>query len=330
MKIVLFHPVRLPPADYGGVERVVLWLASGLRDLGHSVWVAALEGSKLPPGIQLIPIAPNEKSAEGLLARLPPGVDVVHFQAPPETAFLEKAAVASLTTIHGNGKPGEIFSGNTVFLSRDHASRHQRKSFVYNGVDPTEFHLSTRKKRNAPLFLSKTSWKVKNLRGAIRIANHAGLGLTIAGGYRPIDLLVRTLFSPHQWVGPVNGEFKAQLLSEASALLFPVLWNEPFGLVMVEALLSGTPVVASRLGSVPEILSDFGGAVLEPIPSVRLRNSHKGLEIALDSWAQALRDVEKLDPVHLRETAIKRFSNLRMAEAYLEVYKRVQNGENLQ
>lgn len=319
MKILLFHPVHLPPADYGGVERVVLWLAQGLRDLGHSVWIAALEGSKLPPGIELIPISPMEKSAEHLLGRLPEGVDIVHFQAPPEAAFLERSDVASVTTIHGNGKLGEVFPQNTVFLSRDHASRHQRKTYVYNGVDPSEFRLSPKKKRSAPLFLSKTSWKVKNLRGAVRIAEHAGVGLTIAGGYRPLDLWARSLFSAHEWVGPVSGEFKARLLSEASALLFPVTWSEPFGLVMIEALLSGTPVVGSRMGSVPEILSDFGGIALEPISR----------ESSLDSWAQALRDVEKLDPALLRETAIQRFSHLRMAEAYLQVYKRVQNGESL-
>lgn len=321
MKIALFHPVHLPPADYGGVERVVLWLAKGLRDLGHQVWVAALEGSKLPAGVELIPIPSDARSAETLLRLLPPGVDVVHFHAPPEKEFLDHAPVASLTTIHGNGKPGEVFPKNSVFLSRDHATRHQRATFVHNGADPEEFHLSTRKRKGAPLFLSKTSWKVKNLRGAIRIADHAGLGLTIAGGYRPFHLLARTLFSPHEWVGPVSGELKAKLLADASALLFPVLWNEPFGLVMIEALLSGTPVVGSRLGSIPEILSDFGGVVLEPI-------SHMN-GTALDSWAQALRDVEKLDPASLRESAIQRFSHLRMAEAYLAVYKRVQDGESL-
>ncbi len=316
MKIVLFHPVHLPPADYGGVERVVLWLAEGLRDLGHSVWIAAREGSRLPAGVNLISIPKEEHSAESLLARLPPGTDIVHFQAPPEEGFLRRAAVPSVTTIHGNGKPGEVFPKNTVFLSRDHASRHGRSAYVHNGVNPGEFHLSAAKRKNSPLFLSKTSWRVKNLAGALRIADHAKQRLTVAGGHRPIGLHLRTFFSKHTWAGPVAGEKKSRLLADASALLFPVIWPEPFGLVMVEALLSGTPVVGSRLGSIPEVLGDFGGAVLDPTAP-------------LEAWAEALREVQKLEPERLRETAIKRYSNLRMAADYVRIYGRVQQGEDL-
>lgn len=320
MKIALFHPVLLPPRDYGGIERVVLWLAEALRDQGHSVFLAALEGSVPPPGVQLISVPTDDRSAVRLPARLPPGIDVVHFHAPPERAFSEHCDLPFLTTIHGNGKPGEVFQKNSVFISQDHANRHGRKTFVYNGVNPDEFHLSRRKKKASPLFLSKTSWKVKNLAGAFRVAESANMRLTIAGGYRPFSLLLRSFFRGHEWVGPVAGELKAKLLADASALLFPVQWPEPFGLVMVEALLSGTPVVGRRIGSIPEIVGDWGGRILPGAPDG---------QDSLDQWAAALHEVESIDPAFLRSQAIQKFSHHRMADNYLELYRKVIQGDPL-
>ncbi len=305
---------------------MVWWLAEALRDFGHSVTIGALEGSTLPKGVELLPIPADQRSAAHLLKRIPPGTEIVHFHAPPEKEFAERANVPMLTTIHGNGKPGEKFSGTTVFLSKDHATRHGRETYVYNGVNPDEFHLGGRasaKRRSRPLFLSKTSLRTKNLRGAMRIAKHAGMKLTIAGGNRPVGLRLQALLAGYEWRGPVTGRLKAALLSEASSLLFPVSWPEPFGLVMVEAMLSGTPVVASRWGSVPEIVDPAVGRIVELQPS----GIPQGAE--LDLWAAALRDAENLDPKAVRAHAVERFSHLRMAESYLEVYKRVIRGETL-
>ncbi|MBC7387274.1 MAG: glycosyltransferase [Cryobacterium sp.] len=315
MKVVLFHPVHLPPRDYGGVERVVLWLAEALRDLGHEVHLAALEGSVPPIGVELLTIKATQKSAADLPAILPDGVEVIHFHAPPEKEFYELCSVPSLVTIHGNGKPGEVFPRNSVFLSEDHALRHGHRTFIYNGANPAEFHVAE-KKSGHPLFLSKTSWKVKNLSGAIRIARCAGMPLTIAGGYRPFNLFIRDLFSKNAWVGSVAGRRKADCLAQASSLLFPVQWPEPFGLVMIEAMLSGAPVVASRIGSTPEVVGDFGGVLVEPTAQPQ-------------EWAAALRSVEKFDPIKLRERAIQKFSHHAMAASYLSLYKKVIQGDCL-
>jgi glycosyltransferase involved in cell wall biosynthesis len=231
-----------------------------------------------------------------------------------------------VTTIHGNGKPGELFPEHAVFLSRDHAKRHGRRAFVYNGVNADEFgtcdRLGTAKRKNSPLFLSKTSLRTKNLRGALAIARRSGMPLTIAGGNRPLHLRIRAAFSRAHWAGPVAGSRKAKLLAEASALLFPVIWDEPFGLVMVEAMLSGTPVVASRRGSVPEIVTAETGFALD-LP--RGENDSEGY----GRWSEALRAVQKLDPDAIRNRAIERFSHHRMAECYLDVYKRIIRGETL-
>src|SRR3954449_2896069 len=102
MRIVLFHAALLPPRDYGGVERMVLWLARGLLERGHEVHVAALRGSSLPDGARLIEIDPRAASAMDLLLRLPRGVDIVHFMAPPEKEAIRRIPAPWLLTVHGN------------------------------------------------------------------------------------------------------------------------------------------------------------------------------------------------------------------------------------
>jgi glycosyltransferase involved in cell wall biosynthesis len=326
LKILLFHPVPLPPKDYGGVERVVLWLAEGLRDFGHDVTVAALEGSQVPKGVSLLEIPASDRSAASLPELLPKGIEVVHFQAPPEAAYYRSGVPPAVTTIHGNGKPGERFSKATVFLSKNHAERHGSTAYVYNGVNPSEFglpeDLGVVRKVNAPLFLSKTTLKTKNLRGAMNIASRAKMKLAIAGGTRPLGLRARAFFERFSWLGPVAGTTKARALAEASALLFPVLWDEPFGLVLVEAMLSGTPIVGSRRGSLPELVGPDAGFVLD-LPS------GPDDEDGYTRWSEALTQVQKLDSQVLRKHAIERFSHHRMAESYVDVYKRIIRGEPL-
>lgn len=315
MRVVIFHPVLLPPKDYGGVERVVLWLTEALLELGHEVSVGALTGSQLPPGANLIAVHPEKKSALTFLDHLPQGTDVVHFMAPPEVGAWEKLPCAGLLTIHGNGKIGEVFPKNSVFLTQDHAQRHGRKVFVWNGINPREYIYREEKAERAPfLFLSKTSWKVKNLVGAISICARLKVNLKIAGGNRPYLLRLKAWVLGLDWQGPVSGKKKSELLAEACALLFPIRWPEPFGLVMIEAMISGTPVVASRLGSVPEILGDCG-VLVEPDDQA--------------GWDRAMRDVKQISRARCRERALGNFTHLHMAGNYLKLYQQVIEGKEL-
>lgn len=314
MRIVLFHPVRLPPRDYGGVERVVLWLAEALRDFGHEVHVGAIEGSELPRGVRLIPVSGGDRSAVSFLKKIPAGTDVIHFMAPPENEVWMKLPCTGILTVHGNGKPGEVYPRNTVFLTADHAERHGRKDFVWNGVNPEEYRFVPQKSPGArPLFLSKTSWKVKNLKGAIRFCDRAQVGLTIAGGYRPISLLLSTLLSPHEWVGPTAGAEKAHLLKQASGLIFPVLWPEPFGLVVVEAMISGTPVLAPPIGSLPELITPECGSLLD------LKDE--------EAWVAAIRSLDRFSPEACRMRAMTHFTHHQMAKNYLVAYEKAAQGE---
>lgn len=325
MKIVLFHPSRLPPPDYGGTERVTLWLAEGLRERGHSVWIAADPGSVLPEGIGLIEIPPENRSATSLQGRMPAGIDCVHFMAAPRVDEIGFLDCAWMSTIHGNGQPGEVFPKNTVFLSADHAARHGRKSFVHNGLNPREFTFNPvpRQSTNGALFLSRTHWKVKNLRGAMRLCRRAGLGLHIAGGHRPFSLRLLAALWGQKWWGPVSGERKARLFSAAQALVFPILWPEPFGLVIIEALISGTPVLASRLGSLPEILTPDCGRLL-PMPDTVEAEAEW-----IDALARLRTGALKFDPEACRARALSHFTHLKMAENYEGLYRKVIAGETL-
>jgi glycosyltransferase involved in cell wall biosynthesis len=315
MKIVLFHPALLPPPDYGGVERVVVWLARGLLERGHEVHVAAREGSELPKGARLIPVSPAASSDADLLPKLPAGADVVHFMAPPRADTLSRLPCAAVLTVHGNGKPGEKFPRNTVFLSRDHARRHGAEFFVYNGIDPVESGFNAGAREPWYLFLSRTSWRVKNLSGAMSYCRRAGASLRIAGGHRPLGLRLKAALTPgFRWEGPVSGAKKSELLCKGRALVFPVLWDEPFGLVIVEALMAGTPVIATPRGSVPELVS----------PEVGL------LPRSEEEWVEALRGGFSRDPGICHEWARKRFHYSVMAAGYESAYSRVIGGEHLQ
>lgn len=317
MRVVLFHPAMLPPRDYGGTERVVLWLAKGLREEGHEVWVAALAGSQLPQGVRLIPVPADQTNARDILPRLPAGTDVVHFMAPPEKSVWGRLPCAGVLTVHGNGQPGEVFPANSIFLSQDHARRHGAETYIYNGVDPVEYLFEPEQKGETYLFLSKTTWRVKNLSGAIRLCAQAEVPLDVAGGRRPLRFRARALVSPRlAWLGPVSGEAKARALAHAKALVFPVLWPEPFGLVVVEALMSGTPVIASPRGSLAELVPSEVGALLDPDDEIR--------------WIDLLQTRQL--PFHAdacRKWAMQKFHYRVMAQNYVTAYRRSIAGERL-
>jgi glycosyltransferase involved in cell wall biosynthesis len=314
MKILLVHPVRLPPRDYGGVERVVLWLAKGLLERGHQVFIAAEAGSVLPTGCQLIAVSASDP-LEDWLRVLPDGVDLCHFMAPLGEKLWNSLPLPALLTVHGNGQPGEKFPKNSVFLSQDHAKRHDARVYVYNGIDPAEYLFEPQSKKDWNLFLSKTSWSVKNVRGAARWSELARRRLKIAGGHRPWALRFKCQFSSYlDWVGPVAGRKKAEYLTQAQTLVFPVRWPEPFGLVVAEALMSGTPVIGSPQGSLVELISPQVG-VLPRSP---------------EEWIEVLSRSESLaSPEVCRNWAMSRFHYLGMAENYEKIYRQVCGGADL-
>jgi glycosyltransferase involved in cell wall biosynthesis len=175
VRICLVSNARLPVRLYGGIERMVQWLAQEFLRAGHAVTVVARSGSELP-GVRMV-AADDPAQA---LARIPADVDIVHFHGwPPPDDFPQPW----LFTLHGNAAPGETLPAHTVGISADHARRHGLRAYLYNGVDPQEFVFETRKQDHL-LFFSKVRRRVKGAARALRLARTNHLKLTVAGGYR--------------------------------------------------------------------------------------------------------------------------------------------------
>jgi glycosyltransferase involved in cell wall biosynthesis len=294
MHIALYSRSRLPARGYGGTQRVVVWLARGLAELGHRVTLLAPRGSSVAEA-SLVEVDPAQinRPAFDLSPVLPESVDILHTHAP-------LAALSShprVFTLHGNRREGSTPAPNTIFLSADHARRHGGTAFVYNGVDPSEYCFR-RQKAGYDLFLGRLH-RVKGYRWAVAGAKRTGRRLVIAGGWRPS--LRRSL----RYVGSVDGRRKADLLGDAECLWMPALWEEPFGLTLVEAMMSGTPVLGTRRGALPEIVSSEVGA----------------LGNTLDELVDLRAFLAGCDPYACRSRAERWFVHTRMAQEYVRMYQ---------
>ncbi|PYO89707.1 MAG: hypothetical protein DMD66_04780 [Gemmatimonadetes bacterium] len=280
---------------YGGTERVVAALVQGLAELGHRVSLLAPAQTNLAGATC---IAVPEKTLLGpmpaLMAYLPSGVDVVHghysIARPPDT-------VPFLQTLHGNHRSGDSPPPHTVCLSFDHARRHGVTSFVYNGLDPNSFTFQS-KKDDYDLFVGRLH-SAKGYRWALAAAKRTGRRLLVAGGWRPS--LRRTI----RYLGEVDGAKKRDLFAGARCLWMPALWDEPFGLTLIEALFSGTPVVGTRRGALPEIVTPEIGALGD----------------TLDELIEGSRGIETRSAAACRAHAERFFSHITMAEQYVRLYR---------
>ncbi|MGZ8391412.1 MAG: glycosyltransferase [Gemmatimonadales bacterium] len=294
MHVALYTHSRLPVEGYGGTQRVVVWLARGLVELGHQVTLLAPTGSRVARA-QIVPLDPREIARPGfdLTPLLPASVEILHahgaLRVPPDHPHV--------FTLHGNYGPGRGPLPNTIFVSADHARRHGGTAFVYNGVDPSEFTFRP-DKSDYDLFLGRLH-TVKGYRWAIQGAKRSGRPIVVAGGWRP------SLSRRVRFVGSVDGERKTALLAGARCLWMPALWDEPFGLTLVEAMMSGTPVLGTRRGALPEVVSNEVGALGDSLDElVALRSS-----------------IERCDPGACRRRAERWFSHTAMAEGYLRMYR---------
>ena len=303
LRIGLYFDGPLPVRRYGGTERVIVWLARGLRELGHDPLILAREGTRLGelPVHELSPSTIRRMAQASdfrLDPSIPDGIDVIHFHS----ATAGSLELPHLTTIHGNARPGR-FGADHVFVSRDHMVRMWGRHFVHNGIDPADYEFRTNKSTDL-LFLGLASRRVKGVDRAIRIARKADRRLCIAGGWRP------SLDRRIHWAGMVDNERKRKLLSEACALLNPIRWLEPFGLVVVEALVSGTPVLASPLGAMNELVTPQVGALCEDDAS----------------FLEAIERIGEWSPDACRQRVLDHFTHTIMAQNYLRLYERAIDG----
>ena len=294
MHIALFFWDRLPVPEYGGTQRIVVYLARGLAAAGHRVTLIAGPGSDVPEAT-LVPcdLALARTATFDIRPLLPAGLDLllacVPLRTPPDVAWIRRLA--------GNWKPGTVGAPNTLYLSENHARRHGGRCWVYNGIDPADFVFRA-EKDEYDLFIGRLHG-VKGYRWAIEGARRTRRRLLLAGGWRP------SLSRWVRYVGKVGGERKASLLAGARALWMPALWDEPFGITLIEALVSGTPVLGTRRGSLPEVISPEVGALGDTVEElIALRPS-----------------LDRIDPAACRARVDRWFTHHAMAEGYLRVFR---------
>ena len=295
MHIAVMSHHRLPVKGYGGTERIVVALVRGLAELGHRVTVVAAPGTKLHEAAVVEVPAPRLRDpAFDLVPHLPRDTDVAHAHFPMRRL---PDGLPFLQTMYGNLKQGEPILPHTVFLSKNHATRHGASAFVYAGLHPEEFVFQT-KKHDYDFFIGRLH-SAKGYHWAIEGAKRTNRRLLLAGGWRPsFSIKIR-------FVGEVDGKKKTELLSGARCLWMPALWDEPFGLTTIEALFSGTPVLATKRGALPEVLTGEVGALCD----------------TLDEMVEASRTIASRKPEACRAHAERYFTHRAMAEEYVRVYQ---------
>jgi glycosyltransferase involved in cell wall biosynthesis len=338
MRIAQVAPLyeSVPPRLYGGTERVVSYLTEGLVELGHEVTLFATADSETKANL----IAPCEQALwqdENYREWLPYELrsmelvfkdlshfDVIHFHTDYiQFPFLRRQPCANITTMHGrlhapDLKPLFDEYAEMPLISISHDQRRSVpnanwKATVYHGL-PRNLHRLHEGAGEYLAFLGRISPE-KRLDRAVAIARQAGMKLKVAAKVyeqerdyyeREIVPLLDESRSWVEFVGEVGGQEKDEFLGNAYALLFPIDWAEPFGLVMIEAMACGTPVIAWRKGSVPEIVEEgVTGFVVGSI----------------DEAVQAVGRISELSRPICRQRFEESYDASRMVDNYLKVYR---------
>ncbi|MEW5917508.1 MAG: glycosyltransferase family 4 protein [Gemmatimonadota bacterium] len=343
MRIAQVAPLyeSVPPRQYGGTERVVSYLTEELVRLGHDVTLFAsgdsITASRLVPataialrardasngGVVTDDIAPHVLLLQQLMRAID-AFDVVHYH----TGYLHfplsrLLGVPHLTTMHGRLDVPDLQPLFRAFrdvplvsISNDQRTPLSFANWlatVYHGL-PAKLYKPGAGNGGYLAFLGRISPE-KRVDRAILVAERVGMELRIAAKIDEADRRyyeerIRPLLqhSRVRFMGEIGDAEKGDFLGNAEALLFPIEWPEPFGLVMIEAMACGTPVIAFRRGSVPEIINDGEtGFIVDSV----------------DAAVGAVQRLHTLDRSHCRRVFESRFLAPRMAEEYLEIYRQL-------
>ncbi|MGE5655365.1 MAG: glycosyltransferase family 4 protein [Actinomycetota bacterium] len=339
MRIAQLAPLweRVPPPAYGGIELVVGLLCDELVRRGHevtlfasgdSITLAKLE-SVHPQALRLDNTVKEYGIYEMLqLSRVyerAGDFDIIHsHMGCSALPYANLVKTPTVHTLHGIFTPDNeklySYARRQPYVSISDAQREPRLNLncvatVYNGIDPStyEFH---EKPQEPPYlaFLGRLSPE-KGPHLAIEIAKRSGWHLKIAGKVDPVDRdFFEAQIKPHidgkqiEYLGEANHAQKSVLMGNAVATLFPITWREPFGLVMVESMVAGTPVIAMKLGSTPEIIVDGKTGFL--------CESVEECVAAIDKAAQLNRHA-------CRDYVVNKFSAQRMTDGYEAVYRQI-------
>ncbi len=342
MKIAQVAPLMesVPPRLYGGTERIVSYLTEELVRQGHDVTLFAsgdsITTARLVPcctqALRLNPAVhdwiPYYMLMLDKVRRRAAEFDVIHFHVDqfPLPVFHDLAQ-RCVTTLHGRQDIPDLLPLYTGFpdMRLVSISDAQRRPIgkaplvgtIYHGLPADLLKPTLHSKGGYLAFLGRIS-REKRVDRAIRIARAVGMPLKIAAKVDKADqeyfkaVIEPMLSEPGvEFVGEIDERRKASFLGEARALLFPIDWPEPFGLVMIEAMACGTPVLAFRHGSVPEVIDDGVTGFI------------------VDSEAEAIRRIGalvSLDRARVRRRFEERFTVSRMASDYVRLYKGLVSG----
>jgi glycosyltransferase involved in cell wall biosynthesis len=340
MRIAQVAPLyeAVPPDGYGATERVIYYLTEELVRLGHHVTLFATADSTT--SAELLPVCPrglwrdanvwdtlthHVRELEAVVQRAA-RFDVIHFHGDPlHFSLARRLSPAHLTTMHGQLLPtdhGPLFrefsEAPVISISDDQrrpVPQANWQATIYHGL-PADALPFNEVAGNYLLFLGRMMPQ-KRPDLAIEIARRTGLPLKMAAKVHPGEVayfkdrmvpLLEASAGFVDYLGEAAGAQRIELLANARALLLPIDWPEPFGMVMIEAMACGTPTVAFRRGAVPEILKDgVSGFIVDDI----------------DSAVRAVERIDELDRRRCREAFESRFTAARMAADYVSVYERL-------
>ena len=338
MKIALIvNPlIPVPPDKYGGIERIVFMLIQYLKKNGHKVTLYANKHSQ--SGCNLVGYTESDKygvqdflKINLLTARIafrgyglvhtfgrmsniallmPAGLPkIVSYQLPPTLTQVQKAVqIARKNTLY--------FTACSNFIG-DQIEPYGHVTTIYNGVDINDYDYNATVSTDAPLVFLGRIQQEKGTAIAIQVAKQAGKKLIIAGNI-PNEALHQQYFEEQvkpyidnqliSYIGPVNNHQKNDLLKNAAALLMPVTWDEPFGIVMAEALACGTPVIGFNRGAIPEVVS----------------NGTNGFICStLDEMVTAVKEIPALERHACRQIAEEKFSADILGAQYETLYRQI-------
>ena len=327
--------LQVPPRLYGGIERVVALLVEGLVARGHAVTLFAHPESKVSADLVGYSGHRSGSAADTMMhaaqiafeaARRHP--DVIHSfgrlayllpvmpLAIPKIMSYQRAITKRSVEMGTRLSRGTLhFTACSKQLTRDVDG--PAWHVIYNGVATEHYQFEPTVSPEAPLMFLGRLERIKGPHLAIEVARKAGRRLIIAGNVPAGDehaAYFRTEIEPHvdgraiMYAGPVDDVMKSELLSQVQALLMPVLWNEPFGIVMAEALACGTPVIGLSRGAVPEVVADG-------VTGFVCRN--------VDEMADAVARLSVIDRRACRDAAERRFSQHALVDAYESLYQRI-------